>query len=108
MSLGRQRGLCTAQLGNSIVEPGCGVPHAVGFMPLIRGGKKLTRRQRQLKPHFFVERSECPDKDEDLQRWYLGHPGRDDRIYGIYKETTVASRSVTALPDDCILPVSVS
>lgn len=37
----------------------------------------------------------------------LGNPGRDTRLYGAYRKTVVASHSATALPDSCILPVSV-
>ena len=38
----------------------------------------------------------------------MGNPNRDDRIYGVYSETTVASHIVPALPASCILPVSVT
>ena len=65
------------------------------------------RRLRQLRPHFSVG-EKCPHKEVDLPRPCLGNPGREDRIYGAYKESTVASRSVTAIPDSCVVPVSAS
>ena len=56
----------------------------------------------------FLRGEECPDDDRDLQHRCIGNPGRDDCIYGVYRKTTVAGHSVTALPASCILPVSVS
>ena len=38
----------------------------------------------------------------------MGNPNRDDRIYGVYSETSIANHIVPALPASCILPVSVS
>jgi hypothetical protein len=55
----------------------------------------------------FLRGEECPDKDRSLLRRCIGDPGRDEHIYGGYAGTTVVLR-VPALPDSCILPVSVS
>ena len=47
------------------------------------------------------------DKDRSLHRRCIGNPDRDERIDGGYAGTTVVLR-VPALPDSCILSVSVS
>ena len=44
----------------------------------------------------------------DLQRRCMGNPNRDERIFGVYSETTIPSHIVPALPASCILSVSVS
>ena len=56
----------------------------------------------------FVRGEQCPHGEMDVPRHSLGNRGREgDRLYGVYKETVFARRSATALPDSCILPVSV-
>ena len=78
-----------------------------GFYAANMWGKESDKAAAAIKA-AFLRGEEDPDNDFDLQRQCIGDPGRDERIYGVYKETTVASHSVPALPASCILPVSVS
>ena len=55
----------------------------------------------------FVGGEKCPHDMENIRDQCLGNPGRDDRIYGAYKKTVFGIRSASALPDSCILPLSV-
>ena len=65
-------------------------------------GKESMKAAAAIKA-AFLRGEEAPDKQYDLQRRC-----RDERIYGVYKDTTVAIRSVPALPASCSLPVPVS
>jgi hypothetical protein len=56
----------------------------------------------------FLRGVEDPDKDVCLYRRCMGDAKRDDRIYGAYSKTVIASPSVPALPASCLLPASVS
>ena len=56
----------------------------------------------------FVGGEKCPHSVDGLGAACLGHPGREERIYGAYQKTDSGNRSVFALPDSCILPVAVA
>ncbi len=82
-------------------------PPRRGFYAANMWGRESNKAAAAIKA-AFLRGEEDPDNDLDLQRRCIGDPGRDERIYGVYKETTVASHSVPALPASCVLAVSVS
>ncbi len=54
----------------------------------------------------FLNGEECPHSINSLDRECLGHPGRDERIYGAYNRTDSIIRPAVKLPDSCVsLPV---
>ncbi len=54
----------------------------------------------------FLNGEECPHSISGLDRECLGHPGRDERIYGAYNRTDGVIRPAVGLPDSCVsLPV---
>ena len=81
-------------------------PRRSGFYAASAWGEEANEAAAAIKA-AFLRGEECPDKDRSLQRRCIGDSGRDERIYGGYAGTTVVLR-VPALPDSCILPVSVS
>ena len=69
-------------------------------------GKDAVRKAAAIKA-AYLRGEEDPEKQfADQQRRCMGDPGRDTRIYGVFKDTTVGSRSVPALPASCSLPAS--
>ena len=82
-------------------------PSRSGFFAAHMWGREAKKVAVSIKA-AFLRGEECPEKNYDLQRQCLGHPNRDDRIYGAYRGTSVAGPYVPALPASCVLPVLVS
>ena len=82
-------------------------PPRRGFYDANAWGKAANKVATEMKA-AFLRGVEDPDKDVPLYRRCMGNPKRDDRIYGAYSKTVIASSSVPALPASCLLPASVS
>ena len=59
-------------------------PSRRGFYAANMWGKESNKAAAAIKA-AFLRGEEDPDKDLDLQRRCMGHPGRDERIYGFIR-----------------------
>ena len=91
------------------LDPGARLwgPPRRGFYDANAWGKEANKAATAMKA-AFLRGVEDPDKDVPIYRRCMGNPKRDDRIYGAYSKTLIASSSVPALPASCLLPASVS
>jgi hypothetical protein len=91
------------------LDPGARLwgPPRRGFYDASAWGKEANKVATAMKA-AFLRGVEDPDKDVCLYRRCMGHAKREDRIYGAYSKTVIASPSLPALPASCLLPASVS
>jgi hypothetical protein len=82
-------------------------PPRRGFYDASAWRKEANKAATAMKA-AFLRGVEDPDKDVCLYRRCMGNAKRDDRIYGAYSKTVIASTPVRALPASCLLPASVS
>ena len=81
-------------------------PPVEGFFAKHMWGQQAKLAVQAIKSRF-VNGKKCPHSIENLDRQCLGHPDREERIYGAYKRTDGGNRAAVALPDSCILSLPV-